>query len=366
MKIPIVEKLSVGKLANVFSNTTNSYKFYWFLAITNSVKKSNKTTFKIENLVIEMIGEIWYPINYFNLSFGKQDQFSRGISELVAQLNIPVNIKKNELIDLIYQNKENENVKSLIKNLSRYVPFRFLSSWFANDLRGILDVQKNQIISKLSIERFNYIRKSALYKVDSTQIEINEYWYKYLKTHITILDSFTYWQLINYLQKNNPNVPGISEKLFAPQTRNLTIAKSFWKVYLNYKEDFRCIYSNQVITPNKFSIDHFLPWSFIAHDQLWNLIPTSKSVNSSKGNNFPSMKYLDPFIGVQFEAIQTFSRMKPNGSKKLEDYSMLFKIEIKDITSMNLESFSSILKNNIMPSYQIGKNMGFPSDWNYY
>jgi hypothetical protein len=365
MEIPIEEKLSVEKLANVFSNTTNSYKFYWFLAITNSIKKSNETIFKIENLVIEMIGEIWYPINYFQLSFGKQDQFSKGILGLISQFNIPLNIKKNELIDLIFENKENENVKFLINNLSRYVPFRFISSWFANDLRGILDVQKNQIISKLSIEKFNDIQGSALYKVDTVNIEINKYWHEYLKRHITILGSWAYWQLINYLQKNNPNVPGISEKLFAPQARNLSIAKSYWRDFLNTKGEFKCIYSNQIITSNNFSIDHFLPWSYVTHDQLWNLIPTSRSVNSSKGNNFPSLNYLDPFIIVQYDAIQAYLRIKSNSAKILLDYTILFKIEAQDFASISLENFSLIIKNNINPNYQIGRNMGFQSDWIY-
>lgn len=253
MNISSKDNLSVDKLANVFSNTTNSYKFYWFLAITHSIKNSNKTTLKIDDLIIKMLVEIWYPINFFQLSFGKQDQFIIAISKLVTQLNIPININKNELINIIYENIENENIKSIIKKLSRFVPFRFISSWFPNELRGILDVQKNQIISKLSIENFNDIERSALYKVDNKQIEINQYWHEYLKTNISILESYTYWHLLNYLQKNNPNVPGISEKLFAPEARNLSLAKSFWQVYLNYKREFRCIYSNQIIFPSTIS-----------------------------------------------------------------------------------------------------------------
>jgi hypothetical protein len=88
-------------------------------------------------------------------------------------------------------------------------------------------------------------------------------------------------------------------------------------------------------------------------------------VNSSKGNNFPSMNYLNPFIKIQYEALQTFLKAEPNSIKTLQDYSLLFKIELKIIASMSLENFSLIIKNNMKPSYLIGKNMGFQSDWIY-
>ncbi|MDY5576621.1 MAG: HNH endonuclease domain-containing protein [Lachnospiraceae bacterium] len=39
------------------------------------------------------------------------------------------------------------------------------------------------------------------------------------------------------------------------------------------------------MTENDISIDHFVPWSYVAHDEMWNLNPTTKSINSSKRNN---------------------------------------------------------------------------------
>lgn len=45
------------------------------------------------------------------------------------------------------------------------------------------------------------------------------------------------------------------------------------------------IYIGQILTENDISIDHFVPWSYVAHDEMWNLNPTTKSINSSKRNN---------------------------------------------------------------------------------
>jgi hypothetical protein len=39
------------------------------------------------------------------------------------------------------------------------------------------------------------------------------------------------------------------------------------------------------------------------HDQLWNLIPTTKSVNSKKSDLLPSKKYLDAFVNMQHRVL---------------------------------------------------------------
>lgn len=47
------------------------------------------------------------------------------------------------------------------------------------------------------------------------------------------------------------------------------------------------IYGGNILTEKDISIDHFVPWSYVAHDEMWNLNPTTKSINSSKSNNLP-------------------------------------------------------------------------------
>ena len=40
-------------------------------------------------------------------------------------------------------------------------------------------------------------------------------------------------------------------------------------------------------------MDHFIPWSFVMNDELWNLMPMDSSLNSSKSNKLPKW---DPFF----------------------------------------------------------------------
>ncbi|WP_162341178.1 HNH endonuclease domain-containing protein [Cyclobacterium salsum] len=128
--------------------------------------------------------------------------------------------------------------------------------------------------------------------------------------------------------------------------------------------DLFCIYSNEEMSMENFSIDHFIPWSFVTHDQLWNLIPTSRSVNSSKGNNFPSLsEYLDPFVEIQHKAFKIFLENNQKHKNLLYDYTTIFKDDLNGIARLKPDEFGNVLKENINPLYQIGENMGFSTDW---
>ena len=53
------------------------------------------------------------------------------------------------------------------------------------------------------------------------------------------------------------------------------------------------------------SLDHFIPWSFVLHDQMWNLVLTFKNINSKKSDNLLDYDtYIDKFRNIQYEAFE--------------------------------------------------------------
>jgi len=52
-------------------------------------------------------------------------------------------------------------------------------------------------------------------------------------------------------------------------------------------------YTGDLLDPHDISIDHVIPWSFMYSDDIWNLVITSKSKNSSKSNNRISQVYIE-------------------------------------------------------------------------
>jgi hypothetical protein len=363
VRLPDAKDLPVEKLALVFKDTTNSYKYYWFISLLDNIIQESKTIIPFEHIILNMIGDAWYPINYFKLSFGKQDQLSNSILDLQNTYRYPKDIKRQELIICLLKGKNEQKIKNAIHKLSRYVPYRFLSPWFAEITLGVSDSKKNDLIAMLANQYFIENKPTSLYRFVGNSIEMNPSWNQYLLIHYNILKGFSYWHLLNYLQKNNPNVPSISEKLFPPSTRLMTNAKIFWQKYFEKKRVFKCIYSNEILTINDYSIDHFLPWSYVAHDQLWNLVPVAKKINSAKGDYLPSIDYLEKFAEIQFDAFQIVSLILKE--KYLEDYSILFNESITEIAKLDKRKFINILIENIKPLIQIAVNMGFIANWTW-
>ena len=79
---------SFNQLNSVFENTTNSYKYYWWLSILKLIKTNGNEKIELENIVFEMLVFVWYPINYYKISLGKQDQLTKYIKKLKLNFNI--------------------------------------------------------------------------------------------------------------------------------------------------------------------------------------------------------------------------------------------------------------------------------------
>ncbi len=370
VKLPESNRLPVASLARVFNNVTNSYKFYWFLAILDTVKARRGRTIPIDHLLARMIANAWYPLHYFRLSFGKQDQLGQVADLLRAQSgSLDVNARPQEIIETVHNTLADAgSLAREIRELGNYVPQRFLRVFFHDQTRGIDDWKVNSLVEALAEQCFDDSHPPCLYRFISTpvrSIEIHPAWYEYLQEHVHILEGFCLWHLVSYLQKHNPNVPNIAGKLFRPEQRDLKQARTYWNLVFERLGQVRCIYSHQPVSPDSYSLDHFLPWSFVAHDLLWNIVPTPKAVNSSKGDLLPDIdRYFDPFARLQYESVQIVASCRH--TRLLEDHLLLLKsVSVQQLQETTFEHFRQVLYNTVVPQAEIARNMGFQGNWRY-
>jgi hypothetical protein len=358
--------LPISKLSAVFNDTTNSYKFYWFLAILEEIKENPSPSIKMEKLYTRMVNSVWYPLDFFKLSFGKSDGFKK-ISNYISSKQVVDNSTSAEpVINQLNRNLDEPSKQELfrmMKQLVRWVPYRFIRPFFAEETRHLNDSKVNGVIRDLASSTETSTPHLCMYHFTEDSIEIHECWLKYLHNNIGILSAFVYWHLTKYVQKNNPNVIGISEKLFKPAQRNLRKNLEAWNTFISINGGITCIYSGEIIT-NDLSLDHFLPWSFTVHDLNWNILPVRKSVNSSKNDSLPSEEYIKPFAELQFMFFNTIvENEKCRGI--MEDYSQLFNMNLTEIKNISLPNFESKIRATIMPMTQIAANMGFKTNWKY-
>lgn len=356
--LPAHGHLDISSLSSVFRDTTNAYKFYWFLSILDSLRDNGENVISQKDIALRMLANVWYPLDFFKLSFGSQDGFKKVAQFISTKITVDNRPNSPELFEQIKKGLSEEELSQLsqeVKKLYRWVPFRFIRPFVENEAKGLTDTQVNATIIKTCNQLFKTEPHRIMYRFVNDSIELNSVWVEYLQQHQGILRGFIFWHLVKFMQKNNANVIGLSEKLHKPMTRNLTLANRFWKGYLSENQNVYCIYSGQRITLQNLSLDHFLPWSYVVHDQLWNIIPTINTVNSGKSNGLPSYDtYFESYIQVQYDAIQFY--LNKGNNKILDDYNYIFS---ENIHKMSLDAFRNVLTKHILPQLQTAQNLGF-------
>ncbi len=340
-------KIENKTIAQVFSSTSATYKFYWFITIIDILLKNKNRKINLWEIIIGMVAEAWYPIHYFKLSFGKADSFYTQIIEIQKQLNIPIDANKATINKILLKNIDSTNVKSLLNVFKLNVPYRFLSPW--------IKYSTDKQVTHASQQFHN----NCLYAINGDTIEINPSWEQYLIENYTILKDFAYWNLNAFLQKRNPNVPNLSSKLLKPEMReSLNKQRRYWNEYIETCGNMSCIYTGKILYASNFHLDHFMPWSFVTHNLIWNLLPVDAIVNISKSNQLPQLEtFLQPFAQIQQKALQATYKRNPNNSL-LEDY-LTIGDSLSELIHSPEEEFYKICRKTFAPMTQIAENMGF-------
>jgi hypothetical protein len=363
-QLPDGPNIDIHTLSGIFRDCTNSYKFVWFLAILDAVQEKHEPRIMIDDLLAQIVATVWYPVNYFRLSFGKQDKLGQVVENLKSETGLPIDATPKHVVDAVNARPATSTARKLLQDRGRYVPFRFLRPFFGDATRGFADHTVNGLVRQLASDAYDS-PSPPMYRFHSDSIELSAPWFEYLMNHSQILRGFCLWNFSQYLQSRNPNVCNVAGKLFAPIQRDLSDAKKFWQLVIEQSGPVKCIYSGALVDANTMSLDHFVPWSFIAHDELWNICPTTAVVNSSKSDHLPSTeRHLRAFAQLQYHAV---THMVAVGKPKLlEDYSLLFRVDsLAAMRQLSENEFVATIEKTIKPQMQIARNCGFPADWMY-
>ena len=374
-ELPPSEALDISTLSSLFRQTTNSYKYIFFLSLLDILTRRNFDAtgpIQFREIIIEILANAWYPHTFFRLSFGSQDAIAKKLDTFKSQLEISEPIlnftdsDKKALRETIGSQNLDE---PYIRELMRYVPYLIIRPFFERKFGLELKKLKHPelripALSRIGFETCKplYCFDSELYK-DCNSIILHPNWVAYLQTHYPIIRSWVSWKWLEYMQRRNPSVTAIANKLFPPQKReSLSKTTQYWKLVLE-KTKLNCIYSGRTLNSTGFSLDHYLPWSFVAHDLLWNLIPTFSEINSSKSNNLPPKKYFVKFVLIQHQGLR-ISHEQMNQIKWInyvEAYFSDLKIPNKE-GLLNLEILTLAYEATVLPLISLAASQGF-TEW---
>ena len=379
-ELPKSDTVDVSALSRLFKKTTNSYKYLFFISLLDILERRQfeaLSPINFREIIIKMLANAWYSHTYFKLSFGLQDK----ISNKLDSLNIDISDTK-----IIFQDTDKRHLRRTISNkpiddivldLRRYVPFLLIRPFFEQELKSAKTGKEKranpgddeQEIINLAEALFNvkkplYRFDAALYK-DCSSINLHPEWVSYIENNYSIVRAWVCWEWLKYMQQRNPNVPAVANKLFPPQERgSLNGQKSYWKLILK-QTNLQCIYSKQTLPSQGFSLDHYLPWSFVAHDQPWNLIPTFPEVNSSKSNYLPDDNYFDEFVNLQHLGLSLAkeSMGQTQWSNYIEPYIADLKVANGNHL-LDLQILKAAYESTLTPLISIAIRQGF-CRWSY-
>lgn len=152
--------------------------------------------------------------------------------------------------------------------------------------------------SKYVIGAFFVDTKETFYSFNKNkkQLTYNPYVYTILVKYKHVIEKLNYFEWIKFLEKVNPRESSyaIAEKLdYSAKRSNLSNYKNY---LFNENQQHKCFYCNTSITNKAIEVDHYIPWSFVKDDKLWNFVLSCRDCNNSKRDKLPIAIYTNQII----------------------------------------------------------------------
>ena len=166
-------------------------------------------------------------------------------------------------------------------------------------------------------------KEYPIYKLDRRQSLIEVPHPELLKEYSDILLESINFRWSRILENFNSS-PRISKKVKSiDQGKIKRGSLTKFKPYLDLMGK-SCFICGEEIKNETPSIDHVIPWSYIYHDDLWNLVYTHKSCNSSKSNRLVEEEDIKK---LEFRNIELMKLMESNKINNKHSDELQFSID---------------------------------------
>jgi len=367
MNKPVLKRqtgINVSALAETFDNTTSSYKYLWFLSLLDILKERGYKTDKpvtYHEIFNQMLKNADPLCQKFRLFLGASDR----ICSFVTKIRKTVGEKT--LLDDFNPEMDNRAFREASRELSKYVPHLWLRPFVNESIKRRRGNTRTRIVRSAKAEsKGGNPPPYYIHLENGGRVFIHPLWAKYFKENEEIVRGWCLWHFTDYLQKRNPNVPNIINKVTvrSDNSRQLDKQRKFWIEVIKYEGGIHCIYSKDLIKGG-FELDHYVPWSFVAHNNLWNLIPATREANNQKSNRLPSNDdYINRLVRAHCRAMEIRAEYFPRRWKNLvESYKADLRLSTADLTKSR--KMHRAYKQFVPSLMEIAEGIGFKSNWTY-
>ena len=262
----------------VFSEASakkTTYKFGLIKSILDNILNGEETPLGIfityEKIFSKFAENYWNLVVKYNLRqmiYGSNAEFSK-IETILRN-----SVESDKILGFIdFDSIEINKKKSIVKKVTDECKKNVIGALY-NDFEGKLyafDLKVDGIT--LSYTAFHFILK---YKMT--------------------LERLNYYAWARFLEKTNSDnvLVRVVDKLelATPRRENLSIYRNILRKEFEYNN---CFYCGKKLNDN-IHVDHFIPWSFIKDDKIWNFVLACPTCNEKKNNRLPGIPYLERII----------------------------------------------------------------------
>lgn len=136
-------------------------------------------------------------------------------------------------------------------------------------------------------------------------ISLNPVVYQYLLKFKTLIEKVNFLEWTKYLLENelDEDSPANIIEALTLSTRRSDLSSFQKTLYVDIGKH-ECFYCGRCLKPSKIHVDHFIPWSFIKDDKLWNFVLSCQTCNESKKDRLASEEKLQKLIKQNEEIIK--------------------------------------------------------------
>lgn len=367
--------LDVDGFSLMMKDPSYCYKFYWLEAIVKLISR-DRTEATYDEIINEMIVNAWNSVLEYHIHlsgiFGAgeiRDNLEKAVLKLHSLCDLPNNASDVEIMNQIgiYDKVLHSKKMTLTQN----VPYKALSG-FANKGEDRIDLNSsagrlmsyyNKINTRSILLPYTYGYENGLQR----KLFFAPAWIQMIQDHTVSILGWIQYEKVKWLQNNNPEIPGLVYKL-APmdeKMRKLNNVRKLWEAVLD-NQPIVDVFKNSPIDKGNYDVDHFIPWSFVMNDELWNLMPMDVSLNSSKSNKLPKWDpFFKRFADNQFTLYGIIhDERKPEIRKK---YEACYRDNLHSIWANqelyrkgnSKDEFYHILEKNMQPIYDSARRQGY-------
>ena len=261
------------------SKRTTSYKFVFFKSILDN----------LFNVDLDSLPECYLSFDTISLRF----------AEIYWNLVLKFNLNQMP----VYENGNLSAIERILKEFctkytfpAKDIPFSF------EGLKSELQLELAQNIKKAIVTKYvlsafcadtqwQFYHFSKIKKWDG--IYMNKDFFIVLAKYRSDFEKINYFEWIKYLEGINREEDSYKLASKLDRSTERENLDSYRKILFDFGQQ-SCFYCGKQLSKTTFenAVDHFIPWSFVKDDKLWNFVLACPTCNSKKSDKLASQFFL--------------------------------------------------------------------------